>query len=87
MLWKTGDRMEFGPTKLRIKTYECPERPQGSDQCPQVHSAGAIWLEGRLPVVEGSEPYRVTSQVLNFCGGLWGKKHIPPPTPRPGVQS
>lgn len=36
--------------------------------------------------MEGSEPYRVTSQVLNFGGGLWGKKHIPPPTPRPGVQ-
>lgn len=73
--------MEFGQAKLRIKTYECPERPQGSDRCPQVHSAVAIWLEGRLPSMEGSEPYRVTSRVLNFCGGPWGKKHSPLPPP------
>ena len=70
--------MEFGQAKRRIKTYECPERPQGSDRCSQVHSAVAMWLEGRLPSVEGSEPYRVTSRVLNFCGGPWGEKHNPP---------
>lgn len=49
--------MEFGQAKLRIKTYECPERPQGSDRCPQVHSAVAMWLEG------GCRVWRVQNRI------------------------
>lgn len=76
-LCKWGDRLEFRVATPMTNPSECPEGGHRSQiGHPQIYGAMAVWLEGRLPGVEGSKPNRITLSPELLWGLLGGKRQV-----------